>query len=325
MSARSNTDGLVHVIPKAGDAHRDEIFVEAAPPIAHAGEREIGEDAVAGPDCADENGAIGILDEDVLLDSGIVGSVAVVRIFLDVEVGDGDGVEALRAEVGDHLLEVREIFAIDGERRVALLVVDVEIDHVGGNFLFAKEAHDFTGARFGIVAVAALLVAEAPERRQRRAADERGVFRDDFLRIGAGEEIVVQLAAFGAEGKIVGRFLAEIEAAAVGVVEKKAVRGAFAEADEKRNGLVERIGGFAPAEGVGIPVCEGAVAAIHGAGLVAQAVVVFVWRHFLPDADAPAIPGHRQGGLIGENDAALGIGERDEQRRFVNDDGDAAG
>ena len=155
---------LVHVIPKAGDAHRDEIFVEAAPPIAHAGKREIGEDAVAGPDRADENGAVGILDEDVLLDSGIVRNVAVARVFLDVEVGDGDGVETLGAEVGDHLLEVREIFAIDGKRRIALLVVDVEIDHVGRNFLFAKEAHDFTGARFGVVAVAALLVTEAPER-----------------------------------------------------------------------------------------------------------------------------------------------------------------
>ncbi len=160
--------------------------------------------------------------------------------------------------------------------RIALLVVDVEIDYVGGNFLFAKEAHDFTGAGFGVVAVAALLVAEAPERGERRAADQRGVFRDDFLRIGTGEEIIVQLATFGAEGKIVGRFLAEIEAAAVGIVEKKAVGGAFAEADEKWNGFVERVGGFAPAEGVGVPIQEGVVAVIHGPRFVSQAVIIFV-------------------------------------------------
>src|SRR5258708_23934270 len=40
---------LVHIVPETGDAHVREILVQAAPPIARAGQCEIAKDAVAWP------------------------------------------------------------------------------------------------------------------------------------------------------------------------------------------------------------------------------------------------------------------------------------
>src|SRR6202043_1468738 len=134
---------------------------------------------------------------------------------------------------------------------------------------------------FGIVAVAALLVTEGPKRRQRRAPRKRGVLLDDFFRFRPCNEIIVQFSAFRAEGKIVRGLFSEIETAAIGVVEEQAIGHAFAKSHEKRNGFVKWVGGFLPTERIRVPVCKGAIAAIHGSSLVAQSVVVFVQGHFL--------------------------------------------
>src|SRR5712672_1906212 len=191
-------------------------------------------------------------------------------------------------------------FTIDGERSVALLKIDIEIDHVGRNFLGSQGGGNFADACFGKVAVAALLIAEAPERRQRRAADEAGVLLDYFLGVGAGEKIVVELATFGAKGKVIWRFLAEIKAAAVGVIKKHAPGSAFEQSHEKSDGLVHGVGGLTPSENVCVPHGESAIAPVHGTGLVAQAVVIFVGRHFLPHVYAGTIEGHWESGLVGE-------------------------
>jgi hypothetical protein len=111
-------------------------------------------------------------------------------------------------------------------------------------------------------------------------------------------------------------FLAEIKAAAPGVVEENSVGQAFAQSDKERNVLVEWIGGLAPAESIGVPHCEGAVAAVHGAGFVAQAIVAFVFRHFFPDAHAPAFPAHGEVGIIGYQNVANIAEKIDEQRRL---------
>src|SRR6266568_4146781 len=93
---RAKEDGrLVHVVPKTGDSHAHEILVQATPPVPCACESEIRKYAGAGPHLPDVNGAIGILDEHVVLDSGVVRCVTVVWIFLDVQVGDKNCVKAL--------------------------------------------------------------------------------------------------------------------------------------------------------------------------------------------------------------------------------------
>src|ERR1700681_1111459 len=137
-----------------------------------------------------------------------------------MEVGDGDGVKALLPQIGDYLLEVREIFAVDRERRIAVLVVDIEIEDISGNSFVAQQSRDLPDPGFRVVAVAALLVAQAPKGTQRRAADQGGVLFDDLFWLGTREEIIVQLATLGAKRIVIRRFLAEIKAAAVGVVEE---------------------------------------------------------------------------------------------------------
>src|SRR5205809_7666609 len=81
----------------------------------------------------------------------------------------------------------------------------------------------FSRSRFRIVRIAALLVAEGPKRRQRRTSRQGGVFFDDFIGIGSSNEVVVQVAAFGAVGKIILRLFAKIEDASIGVVIEKEV------------------------------------------------------------------------------------------------------
>ena len=193
--------GLVHVVPEAGDAVVDEVFVERSPPFAGDLAGEVGEDRGAGPDDADVDGAVGIFDEVVAGDAGVVGGVAGVGEVGDVQVGDGDDVKVLsvrgRGSSGE---KCGNCCRIDGEGAVLVLVVDVEIDGVGGDMVGAEAVGDLHDAGLGIVAVTRLLEAERPERRQRRRAGEPGVGFDDVFGIGAVDEVVVDGAVRCAEG-----------------------------------------------------------------------------------------------------------------------------
>ena len=145
---------------------------------------------------------------------------------------------SLSAKIPDHSLESREVFPVDGEGRVALLIIDVEVNGIRWYFFLAKRLDNLARSRFGIVGIAALLIAERPQRRQRRASRHGGVFFDDFFWLGSGKEVVIQLPAFGAEGKITLRFFAKIKNASIGVIEEKAISDAIAQPDEERNGLI---------------------------------------------------------------------------------------
>ena len=247
-----------------------------APPIARPSEREIRKYTFTGPYRSHVNGSVRILDENIALDSRIEWRVTPVGISLDVHVRDQDDVEALLAQVGDHFFKMREILPIDGERGVTFLIVNIQIDGVGRNFLFAQEPRDFPHAGLGIVAIAALLVTEYPKRWQGRAPGERGVLLDDFFWSPPGNKVIIQFPAFRSERKIVRGLFPEIETAAVGVVKEQAVGHALAKSHKKRNGLVKRVGGFLPAERIRVPVGERAIPAIHGSGFVTQSVVVFL-------------------------------------------------
>ena len=117
--------GLVHIVPEAGDTLGDEALVEGAPPLAGPGLGEVREDAVAGPDFADVDGAVGVLDEVVAGGAGIVRGVACAGLLGDVEVRDDDQLEVLPGEVLDHAGKVGVVLFVDGEGPVFVLEVNV--------------------------------------------------------------------------------------------------------------------------------------------------------------------------------------------------------
>src|SRR5882672_6482207 len=309
---------FIHVIPEARRAHADEVFVEPTPPFPHARQSEIRKQTFARPNHADIHRSIRILHEYIVLHSRIVRRIAMAGILLDVQVGDQNRVHALRAKIGNHFFESRKILAINRKRRVAILKIDIEVDDIRGYFFLPKRIDDFPRARFRIVRVPALLISERPERRKRGASGHGRVSGDDFLGLRPGNEVVVQLAAFGAEGKVIRRLLAKIEHASMGVVDEKSISRAFAQPNEEGNGFVKRVRGLLPAELISIPICKGAVAAVHGAAFVAEAEVIVVERHLFPYMNALPIPGHWQAGFIREQYISGIVRKIDEQGRFLN-------
>src|SRR5437660_8424325 len=104
---------LVHIVPKTLDAHAYEIPVKRAPPLPARGTSELGKHAIPRPDFADVNRAIGIFYKM------IAGQAFVIRLlvgeFVDVQVGDGNDLYTIFVEVANHIVDVRKVFAIDGE------------------------------------------------------------------------------------------------------------------------------------------------------------------------------------------------------------------
>ena len=98
----------------------------------------------------------------------VVGLVALVWQVCNVEIGNQHRLEVVRLQVLDHLRKVRKPLRVHSEWPVLLLVVDIQPDHVGRNPLATEPRRDPPHLRFWIVAVARLLIAERPERRQRR-------------------------------------------------------------------------------------------------------------------------------------------------------------
>src|SRR5689334_20211588 len=100
------------------------------------------------------------------------------------------------------------------------------MDRVERQIRLAVSARDILDHRGGIIAPAALLIAERPTRRQRRAPGQLGVARQHVAKRGPAEKIIIHLAAVGAEARVLLRALSEIEVAAVAVVEEQAVNAA---------------------------------------------------------------------------------------------------
>ena len=110
--------------------------------------REIGKDGRPGPDGADVV-VTALLDEVVAGLAGVVGRIVLVGQVCDVQVGDEDGVQVLGGQLVDEPGEVREAIGVDGEGPVLVLVVDVQIDRVGGNLVRAQTRGDLLHLRAG--------------------------------------------------------------------------------------------------------------------------------------------------------------------------------
>ncbi len=249
-------------------------------------------------------------------------------LLLRVRVEDHDAAEPPRAQVREEPLRIREAHRVERERAVALLVVDVEPDHVRRDAALAKVVGDEADARLRVVAVAALVVAERPQRRQRHAAGERRVALDHLLRRRAVDEVVVELAAVGSEGHEPVRLVADVEARAVAVVEEDAMGAALAQHHVERHRGVDRIGGRVVAVGVAVPHYKGVAAELPAAlveapDLLAEAVDVLVGPQALPDLEARArdrraevgvVLVERLAGRARDRHAERGMADRDAQR-----------
>jgi hypothetical protein len=125
------------------------------------------------------------------------------------------------------------------------------------------------------------------------------------------DEVVVHLAAVGRERREAVVTGAEIEIAAVAVIEEDPVIEPVMDADIKWHGRIQRVGVAGIAEGVGVPVGVGAAAAIQVAGLFAQAdealalLQCLVGRYFIAD------PRRAQARLVLVDDFSVRRGEGD--------------
>src|SRR6185312_5289589 len=114
-----------------------------------------------------KNRAVGIFDEIISRDALVVRSVTFFNFWMRVHYCHD--VEMLRAQIGNHFLWIGKPLVVPRERLVIVLGMDIEPDDGRWNFLFAERVGEEAHARFGIVAVAALIVAERPQRRQRHS------------------------------------------------------------------------------------------------------------------------------------------------------------
>ena len=237
---------LVHVVPDPGDADVGEDPVQPAPPLARCRLAEVGKYAGAGiplglrgPDRRHVDAAVRVLHEVIAGEAGVVWLVA--HFLFRVGVDNRHGAETVAPQIGDESRGVREALAIPRERLVAVLVMDIEPDHVGRNPPLAEVAGDEPDPRLRVVAVAALVITERPPGRQRHAPSHVGVALDDAFRIRPVNQVVIELAAFRAERQQARRRVADVEVAAERVVEKNAVGPSAAQHEVERDRHVDRI------------------------------------------------------------------------------------
>src|SRR5207247_8224930 len=112
---------------------------------------------------------------------------------------------------------------IPGEQAVALLVMNVQIQHVKRQVVLSILAHYFFRYSLRVIAPAALLIAQRPHRRQRHVTGQLPVAAQNLFHRGPPEEVVVHLAAFGRKRGVLLSRLAEIEVRAVAIVEKDSI------------------------------------------------------------------------------------------------------
>ena len=315
---------LVHVVPDPRDPVVGVELHEGAPPVPGRGLAEVGEHAVARvllalarPDGRVVDAPVGLLHEEGALQPVLVHPPS--RLLLGMGVHDRHQAEALLAKVRDHPLRVGEAQLVPGEGVELIQVVDVQPQRVGGDPPLPEAVGDEADLGLRIVAIAALVEAEGPARRQRHAARQVRVALDDPLRRGPVDEVVVELPVLGPEGQAVGGLVAHVEGAAERVVEQDAVGAALAQHHVEGDRDVERVGVVGVVVGVGRPHDEGGAAHVRPAlgdpaVLLSKTVDVLVRAQRLPDLDLVAREGDPALRVVLVEDVALGVGHRDAER-----------
>ena len=134
--------------------------------------------------------------------------------------------------------------------------MNVEVDDVKRKIALAILPHYLFDNRFRIVAVATLLHAERPKRRQRHVPGQISIAVENLFDRWPIEQIVVKFAAFRSEPNAFLRQAAEVEIAPIAVIKEDSVGRAVLQPDIKRNCLIDGVAPFDVAGRVGIPVHE---------------------------------------------------------------------
>ncbi len=278
---------LVHIVPDAREPRVEQRAMALAPPRAHIGAAEVGEDAGARPDIPGEERAIGSADEVVArhaIREGLVG-----RVGLHAGVNDRDDLEALRAQIGEQRLWLRETGGMPGEDAVAIHIVNIKPEVVAGDCAAAKALGDVAHPGVRIVAPARLAVAQRPAWRQWHAPGQLAVLPLHVGGRGTSEEVVGQLTLGHAEAQQRGVTRARVEVAPRGAVHEDAP-GAAIRAQRRPEGQRRVHGagiGSMRMRWVGTPEGETIAALIQWLGALARANDALARRQPLVAAQAP--------------------------------------
>ena len=176
---------LVHVVPDSGDAVVGVSAMQVAPPAARFRQSVIDKHTVARPDSRHKQIAIATALEVVFLQAlieGVIASRCQLSRFGCLTPGSTivTTFTPCRPVSRSSALD-RKRSLIEGEDAIAVHVIDVEMNHVERQIAFAILVHNFFDHRVGIIAPAALLITQRPERRQRHVAGEIGITAEDLF------------------------------------------------------------------------------------------------------------------------------------------------
>src|ERR1700737_3650499 len=161
-----------------------------------------------------------------------------------MQIRNDNSVEVLRGELRDHSGEVRKTFVIYGERAVPLLVVNIQINNVGRYVIRSKTICNFDHSRLRCVTVPRLLKPQRPERRKWHGSSQPRVCFYYALRSRSIKDVVIQRSVNSSEGIDIRQLLAEVKAAAPGIVEEDPECAASPEGHEVRDSFIEGVGRF---------------------------------------------------------------------------------
>src|SRR5260370_42438427 len=99
-----------------------------------------------------------------------------------MQICDDDCVEVFRSKSCDHAWKIGKAILIYGEWTILLLVIDVQVDDVGGDVGRAQTICGFKHARLRREAVAGLLKPPTPQGRKSHCARKPPISPDDLPR-----------------------------------------------------------------------------------------------------------------------------------------------
>ena len=75
--------------------------------------------------------------------AGIVRRVSLIGRVRDVQIGDVDQVQMLFAQIGDESRKIRKGLRVHRKGTIAILIIDIEVDDVGGNSVISQASRNF--------------------------------------------------------------------------------------------------------------------------------------------------------------------------------------